>query len=345
MIPVRNVYQMLSYALNLMDEPTYRGFDATPFGNAADLFAAILCRGVETQVKRGLRRDYRLARDEMATVRGRIDLSGSLDPGVRVRHRLVCEYDDFTVDERMNRIVKSTMLLLTHADIGADRRRRLRNLLRLFEPVGTIDVRRIDWHMGFDRSSRSYRTLLGICRLAIDGLIQTDGAADMRLPDFLDEMTMNRLYERFILNYYRREMPELGASAKHIDWALDPGSETMHLPQMRSDVFLEYGGRTLIIDAKYYTHAMQDNYGKRTIHSGNLYQMFAYVKNTAARVRGAGQAVSGMLLYARTDENDLPDDEYRMDGNLISVRTLNLDQEFDSVKADLHNIAERYLRD
>ncbi|MBT1171756.1 5-methylcytosine-specific restriction endonuclease system specificity protein McrC [Bifidobacterium sp. SO4] len=346
MIPVRNVYQMLSYALDLMDKPAYREFDAAPFDNAADLCAAILCRGVETQVKRGLRRDYRLARDEMATVRGRIDLSGSLDPGVRVRRRLVCEYDDFTVDEPMNRIVKSTMLLLTHADIGGDRRRRLRALLRLFEPVGTVDVRRIDWHMGFDRSNRSYRILLDICRLVIEGLIQTDGAAGMELLDFFDEATMNRLYERFILNYYRREMrSRLRASAKHIDWALDPGSETMHLPQMRSDAFLETDdGRILIIDAKYYTHTMQDNYGKHTIHSGNLYQMFSYVKNTEAHVRGSGRTVSGMLLYAKTDENDLPDDEYRMDGNLISVRTLDLDQEFDRVKADLQGIAERYLQ-
>lgn len=54
MIPVRNVYQMLSYAIDLMDEPTYRDFNAEPFDNAADLCAAILCRGVEAQVKRGL---------------------------------------------------------------------------------------------------------------------------------------------------------------------------------------------------------------------------------------------------------------------------------------------------
>lgn len=346
MIPVRNVYQMLSYAIDLMDEPTYRDFNAEPFDNAADLCAAILCRGVEAQVKRGLRRDYRPVREEMATVRGRIDLSESLHPGVRVRRRLVCEYDDFTVDERMNRILKSTMTLLARADIDDERRRRLRALLRLFEPVGVIDVRRIDWRrIGFDANSRSYRTLLNICRLAVNGLIQTDGAAGMRLMDFFNEATMNHLYERFILNYYRREMPWLRASAKHIDWALDAATITPHLPRMRSDAFLETDERTLIIDAKYYTHAMQTNHGKRTIHSGNLYQMFAYVKNTDAHVRGTGRTVSGMLLYAKTDENDLPNDEYRMDGNLISVRTLDLDQEFDRVGADLRAIAEHYLQD
>ncbi|RSX52963.1 5-methylcytosine restriction system specificity protein McrC [Bifidobacterium samirii] len=160
---------------------------------------------------------------------------------------------------------------------------------------------------------------------------------------FFDEKAMNRLYERFILNYYKREMPWTNASAKHISWALDSDSDMSHLPQMRSDVFLDAGDRVLIIDAKYYTHAMQANYGKRTIHSGNLYQMFTYVKNTEAFLRGTGRTVSGMLLYAKTDENDLPDDEYRMDGNLICVRTLDLDREFERVTADLRDISYRYL--
>lgn len=345
MIPVRNVYQMLSYALELMDEQTYRGFDAEEYDNAADLCADILCRGVETRIKRGLRHDYHPARGELSTVRGRIDISESLRPGIRASRHLVCEYDDFTADERLNRILKATMELLVRADISDERRKRLRVLLRLFEPIASIDIRRIEWRRGLDRVDRSYRTLINLCRLVVEGLIQTDGSDGMTLMGFFDEDAMNRLYERFILNYYRCEMPWTHASAKHIAWALDSGSGMSRLPQMRSDVFLDTSDRALIIDAKYYTHAMQTNYGKRTIHSGNLYQMFTYVKNTEARLRGTGRTVSGMLLYARTNENDLPDDEYHMDGNLICVRTLDLDRKFDQVTADLRSIAERYLLD
>ena len=35
----------------------------------------------------------------------------------------------------------------------------------------------------------------------------------------------------------------------------------------------------LIIDAKYYSHALQTHFDVSTINSGNIYQIFTYVKN------------------------------------------------------------------
>ena len=49
--------------------------------------------------------------------------------------------------------------------------------------------------------------------------------------DFLDEQRMCRLYEKFILEYYKREFPLLNASASQIPWALDDGIGDM-LPAM-----------------------------------------------------------------------------------------------------------------
>ena len=56
---------------------------------------------------------------------------------------------------------------------------------------------------------------------------------------------------------------------------------------------------------------------------------------------GTQHTVSGMLLYARTDETILPDNEYRMSGNTISVKTLDLDCGFDSIASQLNAIAVR----
>ena len=46
---------------------------------------------------------------------------------------------------------------------------------------------------------------------------------------------------------------------------------------------------------------------------------------------------------ARTDEDAYPENEYRMSGNRIEVRTLNLDGDFALIKAQLDEIAEKYL--
>ena len=39
--------------------------------------------------------------------------------------------------------------------------------------------------------------------------------------DLLDEQRMCRLYEKFILEYYQKEHPEVTASATQIPWQLD----------------------------------------------------------------------------------------------------------------------------
>ena len=83
-------------------------------------------------------------------------------------------------------------------------------------------------------------------------------------------------------------------------------------------------------DAKYYAATSRSatlTRWERCIR-GNLYQIFAYVKNKQAALERAGESVeaSGMLLYAATDEEVQPDFTYRMSGNQIGVRTLDLDR-------------------
>ena len=97
--------------------------------------------------------------------------------------------------------------------------------------------------------------------------------------------------------------------------------------------------KTLIIDAKYYAHTTQVQYDVHTLHSNNLYQIFTYVKNKATK----GGEVAGMLLYAKTDEEIYPNNEYQMSGNTITVRTLDLNLPFEEIAAQLDGIAQNYF--
>ena len=112
---------------------------------------------------------------------------------------------------------------------------------------------------------------------------------------------------------------------------------------MQSDIMLTRGNEVLIIDAKYYTHTTQAQYDVHTLHSGNLYQIFTYVKNKAAEFGNEPHQVSGMLLYAATDEAIQPDNRYRMSGNQISVKTLDLNKNFSEISAQLNRIVEDHF--
>lgn len=157
--------------------------------------------------------------------------------------------------------------------------------------------------------------------------------------EFFDEQRMCRLYEKFILEYYKKEHLEIKVSASQIPWNLDDGYNEM-LPVMRSDALLRKEDKTLILDAKYYSHTTQNRYNTNTIHSRNLYQIYTYVKNLD--IKNSGK-VAGILLYAKTDEIILPDNNYRMGGNEIAVKTLDLDCGFAEVRRQLDGIVQKYF--
>ena len=76
---------------------------------------------------------------------------------------------------------------------------------------------------------------------------------------------------------------------------------------------------------------LQKQFDKYTLHSGNVYQIFTYVKSMDFEMRDKPHEVSGMLLYAKTDDTHQPDpkEPYLMRGNKIMVRTLDLNCDFD----------------
>ena len=345
MIRYQNIYHMLAYAFQVLDEQGYRDVALEEdFENTAELLAAILCRGVAVQIKRGLMREYIETEEPLSSPRGKIQVSDSIKAMTVRKKQLVCTYDDFSTNAYNNRIIKTTFDVLMRAKISKERKKEIKKLLIYFDGVDVLDIHNINWSQRYDRNNQSYRMLVSLCYMVLKGLLQTTTDGSTKLMDFLDEQRMCRLYEKFILEYYRRHYPQLKASASQIPWILDDGCSNAMLPVMQSDITLSLGNRVLIIDAKYYAHATQVQYDRHTIHSSNLYQVFTYVKNKDAQFGDEPHEVSGMLLYAQTDEAILPNNTYWMSGNKIAVRTLNLDCVFTEIAKQLNEIADEFMK-
>ena len=342
MIPIQNVYYMLSYAFQVLSEQGYKDIATERFDNTAELCAAILTKGISFLLKHGLGKEYIPQEEALSSLRGKIEISDSIKGRTMLKKQLICSYDDFSVNSYMNRIIKSTMELLLHADISKARKKELRKLMVYFKETDLLDVHTINWSIQYNRNNQTYRMLISICWLLIKGLLQTSSDGSTRLMDFLDEQRMCRLYEKFILEYYKKEFPMLGVNASQIPWALDDGISTM-LPTMQSDITLSHGNEILIIDAKYYSHTTQVKYDVHTLHSGNLYQIFTYVKNKDFEFGMKPHKVSGMLLYAKTDEVVQPDNAYQMSGNKISVKTLDLNLDFAEIAEYLSAIVKEHF--
>jgi len=341
---IKNVYYMLAYAFRALSADEYDDLAGEDFEHMHDLFAAILAKGITRQVKQGLYREYLERTEDLTTVRGKVELQGTLRNRIAKSQRISCEYDELSENNLHNQVIKTTsMVLLRHGEVSENHRADLRKVMLYFSSVDEIEPAEIRWDaIRFHRSNVSYRFLLSICQLVLDGMLITTDEGERKLAKFVDDQLMSRLYEKFILEYYAAECDCAYASSPQIKWALDDGFGTM-LPVMQSDIVLSKRNRVLIIDAKYYTHTMQQSFDVSTIRSANLYQIFTYVKNKEAELAEQEHEVSGMLLYAKTDEEIQPDGVYQMSGNQVSVRTLDLNLPFDEIRTQLDGIAEAHF--
>ena len=299
MIPVKNIYYMLAYAFQVLNEDGYKSVATEQFNNVADLCSAILCRGVSLQLKKGLGREYISETEMLSGLRGRIDITESIKTQAMLRRQMVCTYDEFSVNTYKNQVIKTTMLKLLHVDIDKKRKKEIKKLLVFFGEVNELDVYSIQWNQQYSKNDQTYRMLIAICYLVT-------------------------------------------ANASQILWIVDDGVKDM-LPIMQSDIMLSKENQVLIIDAKYYKNTMQTQFEKQTLHSGNLYQIFTYVKNKEAELEDKQHEVAGMLMYAKTDEDIVPDNKYSMSGNKIYVRTLDLNCDFLTIREQLDSIVANYF--
>lgn len=340
---IKNIYYMLSYAFRELSEGVYENIAKEEFENIHNLFAAILVKGISKQLKQGLYREYISFNEDLPALRGKINMPGTIQNYISQKRKLSCDYDELSVNNTLNQILKVTsLLLIKHENVDADYKNELKKEILYFSDVDLIDPTIINWSgIKLHRNNASYRLLLSICQLVMEGMLLTTTDGEYRLSSFVDDQRMCRLYEKFILEYYAKEWPCIKVSAPEIPWALDDGIGTM-LPAMQSDIVLQHGDKSLVIDAKYYGKIMQTQFDVDTVRSNNLYQIFTYVKNMASH-KGNDKEVAGMLLYAKTDKGIQPDFVYHMSGNQISVMTLDLNVEFFEISEQLNRIASDYF--
>lgn len=334
-ILIRNIYYMLAYAFQELRQNNYVEIQGEDFDDIYDLFAEILARGISYQLKQGLYREYVPRNESMQTVRGKIDINETIAKRIGKSQQIVCNYDELSENNIYNQLLVTTAsILIRHSDVKKEKKSQLKKLMLFFQNVKPIDIHSIRWNtLCFDRNNRNYRMLLYICYFIVSEWLMTTEEGTYKMREFSDDH-MCRLFEKFVLEYYKKHHPETKASAAQIGWNIvEEATDTSVLPIMHSDVLLSLGQRTLIIDTKYYSKIMQKQYGKETIRNSHLYQIRTYVDEYD---KDHLHNVDGMLLYAKTKEDSFEDAQIKhRDGYTLFVRTLDLNTDFETIKKRL----------
>jgi len=337
-IPIQNIYFLLCYALDHLQEKHYADVRTEGCDRVWDLLATVLTRSTQQVVKRGVHRDYLLVRERRTLPRGKILLTEELRRPVIGSLARTCEFDELSADILPNQIIRATLaLMLRNPEVKTELRTELRNVFGFFEPFGSLRLearafRQVQLH----RNMRHYRFVLDVCEFIHRQLLPSTTPGQSRFRDFLrDDARMGELFEQFVRNFFTKEQSRYRVGKAQIAWALDevqssPGGLQL-LPSMETDIRLEAPDDNMIIECKFYSKPLRTHYEKTSFISGHLYQLFTYLKNQERQL--GWKNACGILLYATVHE---PFDEHvHLHGHRIRVVSVRLDQDWQKLCAEL----------
>lgn len=288
-------------------------------------------RRVEAAIRPGVLQAYRSTDESGLTVRGRWRVSDQIRRRFGVAPPVEITFDDYTVDNDLNRILLAATLRLQRIRLQSARSRTaLRSLIAHLEGVTPVDfdARRLP-PVHFDRLTMRYRPAIELSRLIISATSFDLSRGQVAASAFL--VDMNKVFEDFVVAALR---DELGLTERE----LVQGSEghALHLDEatripLKPDLSIWSDGVPVWVgDAKY----------KRIVSAqapnADVYQALAYAIATGLD--------SVILVYA-AGEREPATHSVRNAGKLIRIASVNLSGTPDDILASVRRLADEVLVD
>jgi 5-methylcytosine-specific restriction enzyme subunit McrC len=337
-IPIQNLYFLLCYAWNQLDQGALVDVARLPSNNLVDLFAAVLCNGIDHIARRGIQQGYEERNEDLTSLRGRIDGVASARRLLLIHGRAACHFDELSTNTPANRTLKATLRILLAGVEDSDLRGRVRSAHARFSEIDEMCLSTQAFrNIQLGSNARFYRFLLHVCEFIHGSWLIDQRHGKHRFRDFVrDERTMSAVFERFIYNFLRLEKLGWSVSRDYIKWEATSNTDVnlSLLPQMRTDITLRRGNQYRIVDAKYYSEMLSHYHGSSKLQSAHLYQMMSYVSNASAA--DDSQAISGMLVYPRVDREIR--ESYVIQGIKIDLCTIDLNADWQAIRHELRKL-------
>ena len=336
-IPIANIYYLYCYAWERFAEGKALAVGVENSPDLPNLLARVLVNGIQGLFRRGLDRVYVPLVEDLATVRGHIEMGASLRLQARRIKRVKCLHDELSHDVLHNQILKTSLRqLCAQPRLTEALKEEAQSIIRRMHDVSDIRLTQSCFaRVQLNRNSAYYDLLLKVAQLTFKMLLPVPGAGGYMFHDITrDEREMARVFETFVRNFYKVEQSEFEVLPLTIIWDAFPleHARAQRLPSMRADVFLRSPQRQLIIDTKYYVEALQAYRGITSFRSENLYQLFSYLKNHNPKIP-SGTQLDGMLLYPQVGSQF--DSKFTIQGNTVRLSTLDLGRPWQEISERL----------
>ncbi|MGD0768039.1 MAG: hypothetical protein ABSB42_07570 [Tepidisphaeraceae bacterium] len=340
-IPIQNIYFLLCYAWDKLEESKIVDVDAIESTSLVDLFARVLISGANHLLKRGIDRGYVPQHEWGSRLRGRICFQEALRKSGMRAASLPCDFDELSHDVLPNRILKSTIFRLMHVDgLDSECAEGLSKICRMLSDLRDVELSsRVFGRVQLHRNNQFYDFLLKVCELIYRNLLVSEKSGKTKFRDFVrDRRQMESLFEAFVRNFYRLHS-KFTVKREDIRWNWVPADLASRelLPKMQTDVSLTSHARKIIIECKFTPNATQHHFDAKKLRSYHLFQIHAYMDNLREKFADTCEMI---LLYPSMGIEKAVSASYRDGGHKISVRMINLSQPWQSIHKDLLALIE-----
>lgn len=333
-VPIRNLFCLLSY-VNEMPELIESINDVDEDLITYDFIAKQFLNEVYALNRQGLIKNYVAITESTSRLGGRVLMNDSMPYIVARKPIVVCERDEYSANILLNQVMKSTLkAICVNRYVKEETRKRSFMYLELIPEVDSPSLTKDSFlKLHFGRHNIHYKRMTHIARLLHELTLLSHKHGNWSLFSAqLDEKSLNQIYEKFLFHFYRVEQKNYRVSSEVIQWNLMGNREL--LPSMRTDVSLSHKNRykKIVIDAKFYKNIFQENYGKSSFHSHNMYQMFTYLQHQPKEMD-----VRGILIYPFNGVEI--NETYRWDERVkMQVMTLNLEASWGEIHRNLLDV-------
>ena len=351
-VPIKNILYMFSYIWDKAEAIDLALKDNNDDFDCPNILSKLFLENIKDILKVGLYREYKSYIEEIKGIKGKINFKKSLSQLSFENAKAVCEYDNFDEDNIINQIIKTTAYRLYKSNgIQEKFRRELNNILLYFNNIKIIDITDKSFDISFNRNNYyTYFTIM-VCKLIKDCTMLSENNGKYKFVNILDDdKKMELVFELFIYKFYNKELKNeyKVCAQQHLNWNLENGQQDI-LPSMRMDTVLysKKDNKTIIIDTKYYSDYLKKSFyneeEKKTLISGNLYQMNAYMNNI-----NTDDELVGMLLYPMPYSENEISEKYNIDvvsngavkKAILQIQTINLNNDWRDIKNNLLRIVK-----
>ena len=249
-------------------------------------------------VRRGMPRRYLTHEEDLALLRGGLDVKRQFTHLAARPDRLACRYDELSPDTPLNRVLKAAVSRLAGCTRSATNARRLAELAACFELVreSTDPLRE---QVRLDRTNAAFHDLHRLARLFLTGDWQSTTRGRTAGVSLL--FPMNDLFEAFVGRCLQRA---LGSHTVHLQCTGGHVLTTENgdsLFALRPDAVIGApAARPVILDTKWkrLTPRARDDGKTLGVAPSDVYQMLAYARAWDARRL--------VLVYPWYEEMDEP---------------------------------------